>query len=59
MILVKKLKFLSSVLFFEQCLDMYFYDVVNRKEGFLDYLHFFQSLVKNLKFLSSLFFFIS
>ena len=33
MILVKNLKFLSSVLFFEQGLDMYFYDVVNRTRG--------------------------
>ena len=37
MILVKNMKFLSSVLFFEQSLDMYFYDVVNSKRGlFLD-----------------------
>lgn len=64
MILVKNWKFLSSVLFFEQGLDMCCYE----KEGFLDYkvsfsqksvkkFTFFQSLVKNSKFLSNQFFF--
>ena len=33
MILVKNWKFLSSVLFFEQGLDMCGYDAVNRKRG--------------------------
>ena len=38
MILVKKLKFLSSLLCFEQGRELYFYDVVCRKKkGFLDY----------------------
>ena len=36
MILVKNSKFLSSLLFIEKFLDMYFYDVYKR-EGFLDY----------------------
>ena len=36
MILVKNSKFFSSLLFFEEGLDMYFYDVVYKKEGFLD-----------------------
>ena len=37
MILVKKLKFLSTLLCFEQGRELYFYDVVHRKKGFLDY----------------------
>ena len=36
LIFVKNSKFLSSLLFFEKGLDMYFYDVVYKKEGFLD-----------------------
>ena len=41
MILEKKLKFLSSLLFFEQGRDMYFYDVVYRKRVFrLQKCHF-------------------
>ena len=69
MLLVKNSKFLLSLLFFEKGLDMYFYDVVYKWEGFLEYknviftelknLHFSKAmiLVKNSKFLSSLFFF--
>ena len=68
MILDKNSKFLSRLLFFEKCLAVYFYDVVYKKEGFLDYknviftwsksLHFSKPmiLVKNSKFLSSLLF---
>lgn len=41
MIFVKIWKFLSSRLFFEKGLDMYFYDVVYKKEGFLDYKNVF------------------
>ena len=37
MILVKDTKFLFRLLFFEKCLAMYFYDVVYKREGFLDY----------------------
>ena len=31
-----KIQILSSLLIFEKGLDMYFYDVVYKKEGFLD-----------------------
>ena len=41
MIFVKNSKFLSSLLFFEKGLDMYFYDVAYKKEGFLDYKNVF------------------
>ena len=41
MIFVKIWKFLSSRLFFEKGLDMYFYDVVYKKEDFLDYKNVF------------------
>ena len=41
MIFVKKSKFLSSLLFFEKGLDMYFYDVAYKKEGYLDYKNVF------------------
>ena len=37
MILVKNSKFLSNLLFFEKAVDMYFYDFVYKKKGFLDY----------------------
>ena len=37
MILVKKLKFLSSLLCFEQGRELYFYDVVYRKKKGFDY----------------------
>ena len=37
MLLVKNSKFLLSLLFFEKGLDMYFYDVVYKWEGFLEY----------------------
>ena len=36
MILVKNSKFPLSLLFFEEGLVVYFYDVVFRKDGFLD-----------------------
>ena len=41
MIFVKNSRFLSSLLFFEKGLDIYFYDVVCKKEGFLDYKNVF------------------
>ena len=50
MILVKNSKFLSSLFFFEKCLDMYFYDVYN-KEGFLDYKNFIFTESKKCIFL--------
>ena len=37
MILVQNSKFLSCLFFFGKSLDMYFYDVVYKKESFLDY----------------------
>ena len=50
MILVKNLKFLSSLLFSEKCLDMHFYDVVYKREGFLDYKSVMFTESKNLHF---------
>ena len=50
MILVKNSKFLSSLFFFEKCLDMYFYDVY-KKEGFLDYKNFIFTESKKCIFL--------
>ena len=49
MILVKNSKLLSSLFFFEKCLDMYFYDVYE-KEGFLDYQNVIFTESKNLHF---------
>ena len=49
MILVKNSKFLSTLFFFEKCLDMYFYNVY-KKEGFLDYKNFIFTESKTLYF---------
>ena len=49
MILVKNSKFLSTLFFFEKCLDMYFYNVY-KKEGFLDYKNFIFTESKKLYF---------
>ena len=53
MILEKKLKFLSSLLFFEQGRDMYFYDVVYRKRRVfrLQKCHF--HILENFAFLQN------
>ena len=48
MIFVKNSRFLSSLLFFEMGLDMYFYDVVYKKEGFLGYKNVFCTWSKKL-----------
>ena len=37
MIFVNNSKFLSSLLFFQKGPDMYFYEVIYKKKGFLDY----------------------
>ena len=50
MILEKNSKFLSSLFFFEKGLNMYFYDVVYKKEGFLDYKNVIFTESKNLHF---------
>ena len=50
MILVKNSKFLSRLLFFEKCLAMYFYDVVYKKKGFLDYKNVIFTQSKSLHF---------
>ena len=50
MILVKNSKFLLSLLFFEKGLDMYFYDVVDKKEGFLECKNVVFTELKNLHF---------
>ena len=50
MLLVKNSKFLLSLLFFEKGLDMYFYDVVNKWEGFLEYKNVIFTQLKNLHF---------
>ena len=50
MLLVKNSKFLLSLLFFEKGLDMYFYDVVYKKEGFLECKNVILTESKNLHF---------
>ena len=50
MLLVKSSKFLLSLLFFEKGPDMYFYDVVYIKEGFLEYKNVIFTESKNLHF---------
>ena len=50
MILVKNSKFLLSLLFFEKGLDMCFYDVVYKKEGFLECKNVIFTESKNLHF---------
>ena len=50
MLLVKNSKFLLSLLFFEKGLDMYFYDVVYKWEGFLEYKNVIFTELKNLHF---------
>ena len=50
MLLVKNSKFLLSLLFFEKGLDMYFYDVVYKKEGFLECKNVVFTESKNLHF---------
>ena len=50
MILDKNSKFLSRLLVFEKCLAMYFYDVVYKKEGFLDYKNVIFTWSKSLHF---------
>ena len=50
MLLVKNSKFLLSLLFFEKGLDMCFYDVVYKWEGFLEYKNVIFTELKNLHF---------
>ena len=50
MLLVKNSKFLLSLLFFEKGLDMYFYDVVYKWEGLLEYKNVIFTELKNLHF---------
>ena len=50
MLLVKNSKFLLSLLFFEKGLDMYFYDVLYKWEGFLEYKNVIFTESKNLHF---------
>ena len=50
MLLVKNSKFLLSLLFFEKGPDMYFYDVVYKGEGFLEYKNVIFTELKNLDF---------
>ena len=50
MIFGQKFKFFLSFLFFEKGLDMYFYDVVYKKEGFLECKNVIFTASKNLHF---------